>query len=166
MAQDLSIDEMLAILRETPGRLGELTRPLTETQLHAPPEPDTWSVNDVLAHLRACHDVLGGNALRIVAEDHPSWKGMSPRAWLKHTDYPSWSFRDAFAAFSRQRAELLAVLEPLPADAWQRTATVTGMVGETYEYSVRYYVGWMSGHERTHLKKLPKTIAAVLAAGA
>jgi DinB superfamily len=165
MTQTLAIVEIMAILRETPGRLAALTEPLTAAELHAPPAPDSWSVNDVLAHLRACHDVLGGNALRILAEDHPSWKGMSPRAWLKHTDYPTWSFRDAFQAFRRQRAELLAVLEPLPPDAWERTATVTGMIGETYEYSGRYYAAWMAGHERTHLKKLPKLIAAVVRDG-
>jgi hypothetical protein len=41
------------------------------------------------------------------------------------------------------------------------------MVGETLRVQRPLLnVGWMSGHERTHLKKLPKTIAAVVAAGA
>ena len=47
---------------------------MTPTQLRAAPETDAWSVNDVLAHLRACHDVLGGSILRIVAEDRPRWR--------------------------------------------------------------------------------------------
>ena len=161
MGRDLTIDEIMAILPETPDRLAELTDSLTQTQLHAPPEPDSWSVNDVLAHLRACHDVLGGYTLRILAEDKPTWKGISPRAWLKKTDYPRWEFGPALEVFKRQRAELLAVLEPLPADAWERTATVTGMVGETYERSARYYADWMAGHERAHLKSLPRIVAAV-----
>ncbi len=117
-------------------------------------------MNDVLAHLRACHDVLGGNMLRIIAEDHPSWKGMSPRTWQQKTDYHEWSFGPAFDVFARQRAELLAVLEPLPPDAWDRTATVIDMVGRANECSVRYYGDWMAGHERAHLKKLPRIIAA------
>ncbi len=51
---------------------------LTPVQLHTAPEPGSWSVNDVLAHLRACHDVFGGNILRIVAEDTPTFKGGTP----------------------------------------------------------------------------------------
>lgn len=157
----LTSDEIMAILPETPGRFAALTEALAPAQLHRAPEPGSWSVNDVLAHLRACHDVLGGNVLRILAEDTPTWKGMSPRAWLMKTDYPEWEFAPAFAAFATQRAELLAVLEPLPPEGWERIALVTGMIGETYEYSARYYAGWMAGHERAHLKSLPRIIGAV-----
>jgi hypothetical protein len=161
MARDLSVDEIMAILPETPRRIAALTRGLTPTRLRASPGPDAWSVNDVLAHLRACHDVLGGNALRILAEDHPAWKGMNPRAWMRKTDYPAWEFAPAFNVFKKERAELLAVLEPLPAGAWERTATVTGMIGETYERSARYYADWMAGHERAHWKQLERIVAAL-----
>jgi hypothetical protein len=151
----------MAILPETPRRLAALTEGLSPTQLRTSPEPDAWSINDVLAHLRACHDVLGGNTLRILAEDHPTWKGMNPRAWIKKTDYPEWEFAPAFEAFKRQRADLLAVLEPLPPASWKRTATVTGMIGETYERSARYYADWMAGHERAHWKHVKRIVAAL-----
>jgi hypothetical protein len=159
--RQLTIAEIMAILPETPSRVAALTEGMTSAQLHTAPEPGSWSVNDVLAHLRACHDVLGGNVLRILAEDTPTWKGMSPRAWLKKTDYPQWEFGPAFAAFAKQRAELLAVLVPLAPEAWERTAKVIGMIGETYDYSALYYAAWMAGHERAHLKSLPRIIAAV-----
>lgn len=154
--RQLTIEEIMAILPETPPRIAAMTERLTPAQLHAAPEPGSWSVNDVLAHLRACHDVLGGNVLRILAENHPTWKGMNPRAWLKRTDYPTWEFEPAFGVFSRQRAELLAAVEPLSPEDWDRTARVTGMLGETYEYSARYYGSWMASHERAHLKNLPR----------
>ncbi len=157
----LTIEEIMAILPETPDRLAMLTQPLPPALLQAAPAPGSWSVNDVLAHLRACHDVLGGNTLRILSEDQPAWKGMSPRAWLPKTDYQTWAFHPALAAFTRQRADLLTVLEPLTAKDWERTATVTGMVGETYHYSARYYAAWMARHERGHLKKLPGLMSLV-----
>jgi hypothetical protein len=158
-----TIDEVTSILPATPVHLAALTAGMTRTQLHTPPEPDSWSVNEILAHLRACHDVLGGNMLRILAEESPTWKGMSPRAWLKKTDYPQWEFEAAIDAFAKQRAALLAVIEPLPPEAWERTAKVIGMIGESHWYSVAYYAGWMAGHERAHLKRLPRMIAAVTA---
>lgn len=151
----------MAILPETPGRLATLTEGMTEERLHRPPEPETWSVNDVLAHLRACDDVLGGNMLRIVAEDRPAWKGMSPRTWMKRTDYPARDFRPSLEAFATQRAGLLAVLEPLTPEGWERTATVSDPIGRVFEYTTRYYGDWLAGHERAHLKYLPKIVAAV-----
>ncbi len=159
--RQLTVDEIMAILPETPGRISALADGLTAAQLQAAPEPDAWSINDVLAHLRACHDVLGGSLLRIVLEDHPSFKGVNPRSWIRKTDYPEWEFVRAFKAFTKQRAELLAVVNTLPADAWERTATVTGMVGETYERTARYYGDWMAGHERAHWKHIERIAAAV-----
>jgi len=160
-SRELTVDEIMAILPETPRRLAGLTAGLTSAQLHAPPGPDAWSINDVLAHLRACHDVLGGNVLRILAEDSPTWKGMNPRAWLKHTDYPTWAFAPALEAFARQRSRLLQVLEPLPLASWDRTAIVTGMLGETYRRSARYYAAWMAGHERGHWAHVRRLVEAL-----
>jgi hypothetical protein len=68
--------------------------------------------------------------------------------------------------FKKQRAELLAVLEQLPPEAWERTATVTGMIGETYQRSARYYADWMAGHERAHWKHLERIVAALRDAAA
>lgn len=127
------------------------------------PEPGGWSVNDVLAHLRACNDVVGGNVLRILAEDTPRWKGVNPRAWIKQTDYPQWEVAPAFAAFRRQRTEILAVLEPVPADAWDRIAVVTGMLGETDERTARHYAARTARHERGHMRHIGGIIRAVQA---
>ena len=147
---ELGVEAIMGILTMTVPRLEELTRGVPEARLHAVTDYG-WSVNDQLAHLRACHDVLGGNMLRIVREDHPAWRGMSPRAWQKKTDYFEWQFAPAFAAFRAQRAELLDVLEALPPTAWERTATVAVPPGKFYEYSTRYYGDWMARHEAGHL---------------
>ena len=100
-----TVEERAAILAEPPGRIAALTEGLTESQLHTSPGPDGWSVNDVLAQLRACHDVFGGNVLRILAEDTPRWKGVNPCAWIKQTDYPRWEFAPAFEAFRRSLSQ-------------------------------------------------------------
>ena len=54
--RELTVDEIMAILPETPRRISALTDGLTLAQLQTAPEPDAWSINDVLAHLRACHE--------------------------------------------------------------------------------------------------------------
>jgi hypothetical protein len=159
-SRGLEVDTIMAILTSTVPRLDDLTRGVPADLLDTVTEYG-WSVNDQLAHLRACHDVLGGNMLRIVREDHPAWKGMSPRAWQKRTDYFEWGFAPAFKAFRAQRAELLAVLEALPPDAWQRTATVSVPPRSTYEYTTQFYGDWMAGHERAHLRHIARILTAL-----
>jgi len=153
----LTVDATMEILRTTVPRLEELTHGVPQKRLTAVTDYG-WSVNDQLAHLRACHDVLGGNMLRIVREDHPAWKGMAPRAWQKQTDYFEWKFSPAFEAFRKQREELLEVLEPLPKTAWKRTATVWAPPGVVYEYSTLYYGDWMARHERSHLTHIARIL--------
>ena len=153
----LTVGEVMDILTTTVPRLEELTAGVVDAHLYARTGYG-WSVNDQLAHLRACHDVLGGNMLRIVREDHPAWKGMSPRAWQKKAGYVDWAFDPAFEAFRAQRAALLGVLEPLPLEGWERTATVTVPPHSVYEYSTRYYGDWMAGHERAHLKHIARVL--------
>ena len=87
----LPVDEIMDILRTSVPRIAALTGNLGPARLHASPGPDVWSVSDLLAHLRASHDVLGGSIVRIVREDTPSWKRLSPRAWMRKTDYPEWA---------------------------------------------------------------------------
>ena len=159
--RQLGVDEIMAILPETPRRIAGATAGVRASRLRDAPAPGAWSVNDIFAHLRACHDVLGGSILRIVTEDHPAWKGINPRVWIKKTDYLDWEFAPAFERFTTQRRELLGVLEPLPADGWERTATVTGMVGDSYERTARYYGDWLARHERAHWRHIEAIVAAL-----
>jgi hypothetical protein len=157
MTPRMDADSVMEILRTTVPRLDELTRGIPQERLRTVTDYG-WSVNDQLAHLRACHDVLGGNMLRIVREDHPSWKGMAPRAWQGQTDYFEWKFAPAFEVFRAQRDELLEVLDPLPPEGWERTATVWAPPGVVYEYSTLYYGDWMARHERSHLKHMARIL--------
>jgi hypothetical protein len=158
-----TVDAIMEILRTTVPRLEELSGGVPQQRLYTVTDYG-WSVNDQLAHLRACHEVLGGNMLRIPREDHPAWKGMSPRAWQKQTDYFEWKSPQAFEAFRAQRADLLEVLEPLPPEAWERTATVNVPPRALYEYSTTYYGDWMARHERSHLTHIARIIRESAAA--
>jgi hypothetical protein len=61
-------------------------------------------------------------------------------------------------SFTRQRSDLLAVLEPLPDDGWSRVATVTG-AGPALERTVLSYADRMARHERAHLNQIERAIA-------
>jgi len=153
----LTVEQILSVLTETPKHLAALTVDLTPRQLRTAPGPDEWSANEVLAHLRSCADVWGECISRMLAEEHPTLRALDPRAWTERTNYPELEFGMSLQAFTAQRAELLAVLEPLPAEGWARTATVTG-AGAPLERTVHAYAQRMARHERPHLKQIARII--------
>lgn len=149
----LTPEQVLTLLIETPRRIATLTGDLSPSQLHTPPGPEEWSANDVLAHLRECADVWGSCIKAIITEDRPTLRAINPLTWIKQTNYLELDFRPSLQAFARQRADLLAVLEPLPSEGWSRMATVTG-AGKPLERTVLFYGQWLARHERQHVKQI------------
>ena len=155
-----AVNEVLTQLAESPARIADLTTGLTVAQLHAIPGPDEWSANDVLAHLRACADVWGGYIRTIIDVDTPTIRAVSPRGWIKRTTYRDLKFPASLSAFGQQRAELLALLEPLAPIAWSRNATVKG-AGKVVTVTVLDYAQRLAGHEHHHLEQFARIALAV-----
>jgi hypothetical protein len=160
MVKDIdTVEQLLPLLAAAPARIAALTAGLTAVQLRTPPGPDEWSAVDVLAHLRACADVWGGYITRILSEDHPAFRAVSPRSWPKQEEYRQLDFLPSWHAFTAQRADLLATLEALPPEAWLRAATVKS-VGRVLEHTVFYYAQRLTDHEQQHLKQFAQLAEA------
>ena len=156
----LTIEQALTLLEATPPRLAALTDGHAPAQLRAAPTPDEWSANDVLAHMRACADMWGGYIMAILAEDTPTLRAVNPRTWIEQTNYRELDFRPSLQAFTTQRADLLAMLKPLPAAGWSRSATITG-AGKPLTLTVLSYVQRLARHERPHVKQIERIIAGL-----
>lgn len=156
-SQPLTNEQVLTRLAEQPPRIAVLTGGMTPAQLRSRPSPDEWSANEVLAHLRSCADVWGGCIRRILTEDRPAIRAVSPRTWINRTDYLELEFEPSFHAFTTQRTALLAVLEPLPPEAWSRVAIVT-MVGKVLERTAWDFADRLVGHERGHVNQIEQIV--------
>jgi hypothetical protein len=154
----LTIEQVLTQLKEQPKAIAALTAGLPKVRLHRAPSRGEWSVNDVLAHLRSCSDMWGRYIALIIAEDRPTYRAMNPTTWIKSTNYPELEFARSLGAFAEQRAELLALLRPLPKAAWSRSATVTG-AGRPRERTVLDYARWLANHERSHVKHIARIVS-------
>jgi uncharacterized damage-inducible protein DinB len=157
----LSRDEIVQILSRTPERLHELGRRFSPEQLRRGPDEGEWSLNDVLAHLRACADVWEAAIERMLTEDHPTIRAINPRSWIESTDYPDRPFAESRSRFIAQRQAFLQRLERLSDDDWNRSATVTG-AGAPLERTVWAYLNRFARHERQHDLQL-RSIAVTLA---
>ena len=54
---------------------------------------------------------------KILAEDRPTFKAVTPTTWIKQTNYREQEFQPSLQAFIAQRAELLALFKPLLPEA-------------------------------------------------
>jgi uncharacterized damage-inducible protein DinB len=158
--KSLPTAQVLTMLAAAPPRIAALTASRDPAQLRARPAAEEWSANEVLAHLRACADMWGNCIMAMIAEDRPTLRAVNPRTWIDKTDYHEQAFQPSLDAFTTQRAELLAVLEPLPPEGWARAATVTG-AGKALERTVRFYAQWLATHERPHLKQIERIVNAL-----
>ncbi len=158
-AELLTAEQSLLLLRENAAGLVSLTRDQPARRLKLRPQPDEWSPHDVLAHIRACCDVWGGNIGKILAEEHATFKGVNPRTWIQRTDYPEWPFESALRAFSAQRRALLRTLGALSRKDWERTAAVISYGQLSFERSVRSYASQLARHERTHVRQIELALA-------
>ena len=156
----LPVDKILAILKETPPRLAKLTSGLMPIQLHTAPSAGEWSINEVLAHLRACDDVWGNYyIMTILAQDKPMIKARNPRTWIKDTDYLQQDFQSSLRAFTKQRRKLLSVLESLSPKDWARTNTLIG-AGKPLQQTLLSHADGLARHERAHLRQIKHTLSA------
>ncbi len=158
--QALTTEQILTMLAATPPRIAALTADLAPAQLHTSPAPDEWSANDVLAHLRACADMWGSCIMTMLVHDRPTLRAVNPRTWINQTDYREQSFHISLDAFTAQRAELLAILEPLAPEGWDRAATVT-VAGRPLERTVLFYARWLAEHERPHVKQIERIVTTI-----
>ena len=67
----------------------------------------------------------GHSIERMLTEDHPTIRYVSPRGWIKRTGYLQQSFRESLGDFSQRRVKLIKALSELDPLDWSRRATFT-----------------------------------------
>ena len=145
------------MLKTTPSRIAFASRGLSDKELNWKPAADSWSANEVLAHLRACADVWGGSIMRILKQDNPTFRYVSPRTWIRKTNYPDLDFKASFLAFRKQRKDLLRVLQSVPQEDWLRRAKVKAAT-KLREETVLSYAQRLGGHEARHCEQMNRVL--------
>lgn len=148
-----SIEDILGILEETPVRFSAVSRGRSQEQLHHRPDPNSWSVNEVLAHLRACADVWGFDIDRMLAQDAPTLLFRHPNDRLGETDYPELDFETSLAAYCEQREEFLLKLKSLEIKDWHRGAEIQDRTHTVFSQARR-----MALHEQGHWEQIEAAV--------
>ena len=150
------IEKVLRLLAATPRRIASLSQGIDTGKLQFKPDQDSWSANEILAHLRACSDVWGKSIRAIITLDHPTLRHISPRGWIRKTDYLQLEFKSSLAAFTDQRRELLRVLKALAPRDWSRAATTKGREETVFSYANR-----IAEHENKHCGQIEEVLKLI-----
>lgn len=151
------IAQYLQILAATPQRIASASAGRTDAELHVGSDEKRWSANEILAHLRACMDVWGKDIRRMLTEETPRWRYLSPRTWMRKTDYAEQPFQESLAVFVTEREELLALLADLPLEDWSRAAIVN-QNGKERQQTVFTRVRQMAMHEVGHCEQIEELL--------
>lgn len=155
-------NNVLELLETIPLRIVLLTQNIASSNLYFRPNPNTWSANDVLAHLRACADVWGKSILEMIAKDKPKLRYISPRSWIRKTNYLEQEFQESLKVFTSQRSKLLQVLNGLKIEDWSRSATFTGTTKGRDE-TIFSYAHRMAEHEHKHCVQIETVLKLAVA---
>jgi len=150
---------VLKLLVATPRRITGASKGLNKEQLRRKPAADSWSANEVLAHLRACADVWGSGIMAMLKQDGPTLRYVSPRTWIKKTNYADLEFGVSFRGYANQRKDLLKVLRTLSHHDWLRGASVK-VAKKRPEETVLSYAERMARHEAGHCGQVERTLGA------
>jgi hypothetical protein len=148
-ATPVEIQKYLRIISETPEHIGLLVKGLEEDRLQYRPEAKSWSVNDILAHLRSCADLWTHSIYAMLAEKEPALSDINERKWAKVTRYAELPFYQSFQAYSLQRESLVHVLKDLPFDFWERSALILERRHTVFTQTRR-----LAKHECAHLEQI------------
>ena len=80
------IEKYLSTISETPQRIAQATTGFDEARLQFKADRQSWSANDILAHLRSCADLWPHSIYAILAENEPVFSDIDERKWARPQD--------------------------------------------------------------------------------
>lgn len=152
-ATQTEIKEILKILSETPKRFAVASKHRAKAQHQNQPDQSGWSVNEILWHLRSCVDVWGKDIDEMLIQDTPKLRYLSPRTWMRKTNYAELAFGDSLSIFVEQREAFLKQLKALEFDDWSRGAVIKDRIHTVFTHTRR-----MALHEQGHWDQIEELI--------
>lgn len=147
------IEHFIELLAEAPRRIAVATKSLTEARLTLRTEAEPWSINDILAHIRASTDVREKFIEIMLTQNNPAVHYISPRSYIKKTNYLELAFLESFQVYKKQRDQLLKRLRDLSIRDWSRSAIVKGRSETVFSYT-RY----LTEHETAHCEQIEELL--------
>jgi hypothetical protein len=130
---------------------------MREEHLRFRPLPNEWSLVELLAHFHACAEIWGDDIERMLAFDTPRFTKPHPRQAMQSGRYRLPPFAESAHTFADLRERLMARLQSLGPDQWERGATINGRSHTVYTHTRR-----MAQHEAAHADQIRQACRVIV----
>jgi uncharacterized damage-inducible protein DinB len=149
---NLEEKEPLGVQRETHKRLQKLVKPLSKAQLTRRPQPDKWSIAEILAHLVDA-EIVGSWRMRvIIGSNGVPIQAFDQDVWAETFAYSRRDPKLSLEVFRVLRENNLRMLKELRKDLWENY----GMHSERGKETIAHLVRMFAGHDLNHLRQVEK----------
>jgi uncharacterized damage-inducible protein DinB len=138
----------------TNKKLTRLIAGVSASKLRKRPEPDKWSVAEILAHLADVEIVIGWRMRSILGDPGTAVQAYDQDAWVTSGHYEK---RDAKKSIEVQwvlREANLALLKSLSPSQWKQS----GQHSERGQESIEHIVRLVAGHDINHIHQIERIL--------
>ena len=89
----------------------------------------------------------------MLTQVNPTLRYISPRTYIKKTNYLELAFPESFQAYNKQRHELLERLKDLSLQEWSRSATIKDRPETVFSYAL-----YLTQHETAHCEQIEELL--------
>jgi DinB family protein len=145
----------LKVQAATPKKLASLIKGVPSAILRKRPEPEKWSVAEIVAHL-ADTEIAGGWRMRLIlgAPGTPV-SAFDQDSWVIACHYEKRDPRKAMEQFRVLREANLALLKSLTPEQWKHF----GIHSERGEESIDRIAKMFAGHDLNHIQQIERILA-------
>ncbi|HXJ18217.1 MAG TPA: DinB family protein [Candidatus Polarisedimenticolia bacterium] len=137
-----------------PGKLAKLLKGLSAAKARKRPEPQKWSIAEIVAHL-ADAELVGGYRVRaILGAPGAAIQAFDQDAWAEALQYNQSDTRKSFEQYRALREANLALLKSLSPEQWKHQ----GMHSERGPESVETIVRMFAGHDLNHFAQIERIL--------
>ena len=142
--------ESLRHLRKTPVKYEELVLRMPVDEHMVKPDPDGWSVLEVLKHIKDAESVLQMRIKLILTEDNPYLDFKKVWDWADKPGGKTETAETLLSEYKQSRALTVSLLEETALKNWWRTAVHEEFGPVTLVEQVSYF----AAHEISHLRQI------------
>ncbi len=118
------------------------------------PDPDRWSIGEILAHLAEA-EVVGGYRMRmILGANGTPIQAFDQNIWAKNSDYARQDPLKSLELFRVLRQANLALLKSIPKKMWN----YYGMHQERGKETIARVVRMHAGHDINHTRQIESMV--------
>jgi len=154
MLSNIRGQDPLTVQAATPRKLARLLKGVPKAKLRKRPEPQKWSIHEIMTHMADTEVVYGFRLRLMLGAPGATLIGFDQDVWVTALHYDKRDTATALEQFAALRKATLALLKTIGPEQWKHF----GLHMERGEESVELTAKMMAGHDVNHLAQIERIL--------